>query len=89
MTFSPTLPSTLVIPTQGYLTLVKLPTLHTIETHPFSSTSPREVVDIAFSPVIERKGGLCAVLRRDGREVALVGLENPNRFVVQFSSNTS
>lgn len=41
------------------------------------------VLDVVFSPVMEssdgrKKGGLCAVLR-DGGEVALVGLDAPDR----------
>jgi len=41
-------------------------------------------VDIAFSPVVEKKGGLCAVLQNGWREVALVGLASPDRCVFSY-----
>ena len=44
-------------------------------------------MDIAFSPVVERKGGLCAVVRQDGKQVALVGLDSPDRSVILWSGS--
>jgi hypothetical protein len=45
-------------------------------------TSPRPILDVAFSPVVAsstgKKGGLCAILA-EGGDVALLGLDSPDR----------
>ena len=82
MTFSPALTSTLVIPAKDELLLVTIPTMETRQIHPFPRSELEDLVDVAFSPVVERKGGLCAVVRHGGKQVALVGLDSPDRFVV-------
>lgn len=80
MAFSSTLPTTLVIPSADHLILVTFPSLDIRETRPFLRSSSGEVVEIALSPVVG-KGGLCAVLQEGGREVALVGLDSPDRWI--------
>jgi hypothetical protein len=83
--FSPTLNSTLIIPspTTSSLILLNASTSEIKLLNPFpKSTKP--IRGIAFSPVVlvegVIKGGLCAVVREGSSEVGLVGLESPNRY---------
>ncbi|KAK4689228.1 hypothetical protein P7C73_g889, partial [Tremellales sp. Uapishka_1] len=85
--FSPTLPSTLLVPSGAKLLVIALPdTMHPSpsirEIQPFSDDSPSEIVHFTCQPSAEgskKGGGLCAVLRRQvgkREQVALVGLDS-------------
>nr|XP_019043952.1 hypothetical protein I302_07229 [Kwoniella bestiolae CBS 10118]OCF22882.1 hypothetical protein I302_07229 [Kwoniella bestiolae CBS 10118] len=79
LTFSPSHPSTLLLPTSTSLLRVNLPSSKAaidIKELPIKG----DILDITFSPVIEssdgsKKGGLCAVLKSGG-EVALIGVDS-------------
>ncbi|WRT70045.1 uncharacterized protein IL334_007039 [Kwoniella shivajii] len=83
LTFAPSLPSTLLLPTSSALLRLTIPSPFDdnakaidIKELPVKGT----VIDITFSPIVEssdgsKKGGLCAILKKGG-EVALVGIES-------------
>ncbi|OWZ63327.1 hypothetical protein AYX14_01721 [Cryptococcus neoformans] len=86
ITFSPSLPNTLVIPSSTTPTLLRItlpvpldassPQLQLIR--PFTSSIDAPIANLAFSPVTvtssgENKGGLCALVADE--EVVLVGLD--------------
>ena len=55
------------------------------EIHTYSDGAEGPLCEMGFSPVVDtsegRKGGLCASVRKGEKEVALIGLDNPNRCV--------
>ena len=75
MAFSPILPTTLIIPVKDHLLVVQLPSLGTREVFPFPRQG-RDIAGLAMGPVVDGKGGLCAVIREGGRDVALLGMDN-------------
>ncbi|KAK8853384.1 hypothetical protein IAR55_004088 [Kwoniella newhampshirensis] len=90
--FSPSLSSTLVLPSTTSPALLRLTLPNGTESQadireirPYGAAARGEITDVAFSPVAEsadgvKKGGLCAILRQGGvgQMVALVGLDNPD-----------
>ncbi|ODO11370.1 hypothetical protein I350_00149 [Cryptococcus amylolentus CBS 6273] len=84
LSFAPSLPNTLILPSQTSSTLLRIaptPTTQTItplSPFPFPSPASEPISSISFSPVTEspdgtRKGGLCALAA--GGQVVLVGLD--------------
>nr|XP_019010505.1 uncharacterized protein I206_04975 [Kwoniella pini CBS 10737]OCF49286.1 hypothetical protein I206_04975 [Kwoniella pini CBS 10737] len=89
LTFCPSQPSTILLPTSSNLLRLTLSSISTSRIDIKELPVKGPVLDITFSPVVEtadgsKKGGLCAVLKQGG-EVALIGIDSESSLkIVSF-----
>ncbi|WWC64782.1 uncharacterized protein I303_107394 [Kwoniella dejecticola CBS 10117] len=93
LTFCPSLPSTLLLPTPSALLRLTIPSPPSASSVDMCEIPIKgSVLDITFSPMVEsadgsKKGGLCAVLKERG-EVALIGIDSESSpKVISFGQN--